>query len=995
MSLPRSLIPVQFVGGLDQRKPEKGVMPGKFIRLENCVRRKMSLIEKRFGVTALSDAVFGTSTAITEGVHLGNFNDDVFLIGNDKLYSYSEARDSWIDKGSCTTTHITNSPFVRNSGTQALYDVDSSDGMTVAAWEDSAGGVYYSVVDDSTGANLVYSTVVDASGSRPKVIALRDSFLLGYIVGAALKVRVITKAAPTTLGAAANIKGSAVDPAKYWDLDLYQGNYAVYAVSTTTPSIEVGYVDHNGVVGSPVTNTLPAPIVVGSAAATDFCSIVGDAENSLIWLFHGDATVDVDVITSDLITTDNETVQAVTARNGTGVVRSADNKFLVFYEIAAASVKDHFVRTAALSYTVGGSLTVSTAASTLRKSVGLASKAFEDGTNQFVLVAHESTLQPTYFLTRQDGFIAARIAGNIGGGLTRDSGDTLKSGLPRIQVTDDGAYTTLVQIRNRLEIESGGATLKSNKGLNKIALEFGAAINTDELGLNEHIAGGLIFAYDGVSVFEHGFFIFPEDLTKAAAAGGSLPAGDYSFRVIYEWTDARGQIHRSAPSIAITQTATLNQKITLTVPTLRVTDRTASSVKIVVYMAAIGLATVFYRKSETANTTATDTVAIEVATSADTTKEILYTTGGVLDNICPPAAKVVHEFKNRLWLGGTETGDIWYSKEFVTGEAVAFSDSLIMPMESDGGEIRAYATMDGADIIFKQDRIYYLTGEGPLDTGAQNDYGRPQLIASDVGTSIPNSVVEGPFGVAFKSDKGFYILTRRFQLKAVGDPVFDFNDLTVTSGTLHSIDNEVRWTTEEGTTLVYNYDFDQWSVFTNCPAIASCNGLGTYLRLQSDGTVQREVPDQFNDNNTRYSMAIETSWFAFAGIQGFQRIYELQLLGDFVSHHYTKLKVAYDYEEAYNQIVYFDTRSGLVSDSVYGEGTLYGDSEVYGGDGSEVYQFRFAPQRQKCESMKLRIEDIDTITSNGGGSVKFMVLTFDVGRKAGPYRLGAVKSIGG
>jgi hypothetical protein len=135
-----------------------------------------------------------------------------------------------------------------------------------------------------------------------------------------------------------------------------------------------------------------------------------------------------------------------------------------------------------------------------------------------------------------------------------------------------------------------------------------------------HIGGGTLLGYDGVAVFENGFYIFPEGATLSSGAGGSLPAGTYGFKILYEWTDAKGQIHRSVVSAALSNAVSLNDKVTLVVPTLRVSNRDLSSVKIVVYMTEAG-GSFYYRKSSTANTNATDTVTIEVATVVSNTAD--------------------------------------------------------------------------------------------------------------------------------------------------------------------------------------------------------------------------------------------------------------------------------------------------------------------------------------------------------------------------------------
>jgi hypothetical protein len=131
---------------------------------------------------------------------------------------------------------------------------------------------------------------------------------------------------------------------------------------------------------------------------------------------------------------------------------------------------------------------------------------------------------------------------------------------------------------------------------------------------------------------------------------------------------------------------------------------------------------------------------------------------------------------------------------------------------------------------------------------------------------------------------------------------------------------------------------------------------------------------------------------SFAGLQGFQRIYRILGLGNFVAHHYSKMDVAFDYENSYNDSATFDTRVGLGT-STYGTGD-YGEESPYGGSGSSVYQWRWKPKRQKCEAVKIRFQDIDTISTSGSGTVSFVALSFEVGIKGTANKLGAHKTIG-
>ncbi len=117
-------------------------------------------------------------------------------------------------------------------------------------------------------------------------------------------------------------------------------------------------------------------------------------------------------------------------------------------------------------------------------------------------------------------------------------------------------------------------------------------------------------------------------------------------------------------------------------------------------------------------------------------------------------------------------------------------------------------------------------------------------------------------------------------------------------------------------------------------------------------------------------------------------------LGDYLSNHHTQVKMAYDFEVAYSETVYFNVDNGL-DISYYGDDATYGDSDVYGGSGSSIYQWYLRPRRQKCQSIKLLIKDIDTISTAGSASFNFVGLTMMAGIKNGGPRVGSGKEIGG
>lgn len=1125
MALQFTNIPVLFSGGLDQKTSEQLVVPGKFLVLENCVRRKSGKIQKRFGFDVLSTDVTSSDDQITTGNRLAKFRDDLVMFSEDNMYSYSSSNDEWVDKGLVTSVLVDSEPLVRNSFIQALPDVATKRGVTVAAWTDARGGVRCSVSDDTTGASILYDTVVAALGAIPKVVAVGDYFIIAYrkTSNSNLCTRRIAINVPDTLEAEVNaVAGTMIDAP--WDCDVYN-NSAIFAFNNAT-NITVGYLAESGDIGSPAVNGLPGSTTI-SSRGRNALNVVADPARSRSYVhYHDDVDDDVKVTAfpASLISSVTADVEAAIGdiRNITGTVTSTGG-VRVFYEQSSASVKNHLVRTNTFTYD-NVTFTMGTAAE-FKRSVGLAAKAFTVDDDEFVTVVHESDLQSTYFTIKSDGYITTRMLQGVAGGLSRDSANALKSGLGRVQVDTDGRYIFPIQIRNKLQADLGGSILSSSRGIQKAALRFGeAAYNNDSLGQNLHVAGGILLAYDGVSATEHGFNLFPEDVdlfspsdfatpevftwtsptfaasaqadymhvtawdgttfavwldkdaagtaptgalyvasdvqievdivtgdtaaqvaTKVRAAllldatwiatfttstittatftvtqieagdvddpiarntgdtgngsftfsvttlggSGALDAGQYSYRAIYEWIDGRGQIHRSAPSTTNAITVGANTAVDIYVPTLRLTLKTdpRAECKIVLYRGTVGLTTVLYRLMEVDNDPTADTVVfsdVGAMTDAELAiQEILYTTGGVIENIAAPSSKVTVKHKNRMWLGGLENdSELAYSKEYVNGEGIGFSDFFRIQCDPRGGAITALASMDDKLIIFKRDQVFSLVGDGPLDTGAQNDYSRPQGIAGDIGCVEPDSIASVPDGLLFKSDKGIYKLTRSLGFEFVGAPVEDFNSLTITSATVLEDNNEVRFTTSDGSALIYNYHFDQWSTFSNYEAVSACNALGSYVHLKASGQVRTETPDLYLDAGGRIQMAIETSWLAFAGLQGYQRVRRLDFLGDYLSDHYTRVKIAYDYADVYTETVYFNVDEDL-DISYYGDDATYGSSTVYGGGGTAVYQFSIKPRMQKSQAMKLRFEDIDTKTAGGGGSFNLVGLTFEVGQKAG------------
>jgi len=489
---------------------------------------------------------------------------------------------------------------------------------------------------------------------------------------------------------------------------------------------------------------------------------------------------------------------------------------------------------------------------------------------------------------------------------------------------------------------------------------------------------------------------------------GSMAAGTYQYVAVWKWQDNQGFVHRSTPSIAKTHVITgSNRTCTIGVPILSLTKK--SNIVLEVYRTD-NLGQIFYKVSSVDSPTFninnndgyymynffTDSTA-----DADIIdNEILYTTGGVLDNNPPPPCSLIASYQNRLFIAGLDNKNlIQYSKITPPDQKdypVGFSDTFTIELDQAGGDITALVPLDDKLIIFKEKQIYYINGNGPNNLGQGATYIEPQLITTDVGCNNANSVVTMPNGLMFKSDKGIYILDRSLQVNYLGAAVEDFNDLTISSSILLNDVNQVRFITEDGVALVYDYYFNQWSTFTNYEGVDCDIFGGKLVLLRSNGYVQRENTSSFLDENDgenlHVPLVLETGDLSFAGLNGFQRVYRAHIVGEYKGRHNTVVSFAYDYSPVYIDSATFDGYS-VIGQYAYGTTGPYGETngDVYGGV-YVPYQFRVHLKQQKCTAIRVKIEDTQNEPYNEGFNISG--LTLQVGIKPSGYKLPANKSLG-
>lgn len=442
----------------------------------------------------------------------------------------------------------------------------------------------------------------------------------------------------------------------------------------------------------------------------------------------------------------------------------------------------------------------------------------------------------------------------------------------------------------------------------------------------------------------------------------------YYYQAIYSWTDNQGNEYNSAPSIPVPVTGLTSATtyiISVAVPTLRLTYKIASPIKIRLYRWSVANQ-VYYEVTSiiqpVLNSTTADYVTIidPLADASIIGNNIIYTTGGVVEDVNSPASSIMTLFDTRAWKVDAEDQNLlWYSKQVIEATPVEWSDLFTYYVAPNvgtvgsTGPITALAPMDDKLIIFKQDAIYFINGTGPDNTGANSAYpNSPYFITSTVGCSNPRSVVLMQNGLMFQSDKGIWLLDRSLQSTYIGAPVEAFNGATVTSAINVPGTTQIRFALSTGQDLMYDYFYGQWGTFVGKPSVSSCVFQGNHTFLNAQGPVYQESPGTYLDGSNPVLLGFTTGPIDLQGISGYQRAYGLALTGSYASPHRLVMGISFDFGPISQQYVITPTNPT----GVYDSDNVYGQTSPYGGPGA-IEQWRIQFNQQQCQSFQISLQE--------------------------------------
>lgn len=995
--------------GMDTKTDPKQLVMGKMELLENAYLISPGRFKKRNGYESLG--------VVENPNALAGYGDEVLAIANNKVYSYSAGKDGFVSVKTSTSSSSDQSfefcqveTYRGITNGYSMFTTSSAyhESGFIGIVSDSLSASWFSILDYQTKA-VIYGPVQIQTGSAisTKVFTLGAYFLIVYT--SSTNIKYIAVPANTTSGAlpsSVTIASNYDTTNKGFDADVLNG--VLYLVwSATTSAVGIASLDSSLALR---TSTLSLSDTVTGSIAIAGDETTGDLS---IAYYNGSAVKYLQCNISFTITSGPSTVETVNFVKTVALIIN-NNSGYIYYEVYSnVSLPSFCFYNNRINRSTITSGTAAAGASWVR-SVGIVSRPFYatvNGETSAYIFAGYTGNQPAagqgcVFLLNQSGVVISNIS----------PGNAYGIGIYTRSVAERPNVTSLVNRVSSTEFNT--CFLRANYGFSIGGDQysnfgaFGLTINFDSqysyasssAANNCHIVGGSLQMYDGRNVVEHGFNIIAEPpISGVASYNGStnnFPTGTYSYIIVYEWFDSQGNFHQGVPSVAFDVAVTGPQTtITLTIPTLRLTQK--NNVYLSVYRNTLSSPSLFNRVYQTPNADALNTTSADSISYADSvpdatiaTYQPIYTTGGVVPNYCVPSPRVIAKFKNRLLVVPAETPNIiWISKEItqgIPGVPVEFSAFLTIQVNTEGGDITALVQMDDKCVVFKMYTLFYFAGDGPNDTLTSDDISEPTEIPTDVGCTNQRSVVVTPVGVMFKSQKGIYLLDRSLSASYVGAEVEAYNNETIVSADLIPNTQQVRFLLDSGTCLVYDYLMKEWFIYTNHNGVDAVIYNGLYTYLGTNGKLLQETPNEFSDDGSFITMKLRTGWLSFAGIQGFQRVWKMNILGEYYSSHQLLVSLAYNFDPNIEQTVQFDL-DDVYDNGTYGESTPYGDEDTYGST-YPLEQFTIYPDIQKCESIQVTIEDVSNGTN--GESLSISSLGFEVGVEGGLNRLPASNKFG-
>lgn len=511
-----------------------------------------------------------------------------------------------------------------------------------------------------------------------------------------------------------------------------------------------------------------------------------------------------------------------------------------------------------------------------------------------------------------------------------------------VPVTLNGSFYTSWQVA--LPITRGA---QGRQGLELVTMDSETALSWPVANLGTSLYAGTHY-YDGRIVAESGFAWAPAIRDIVDAGSGSLPAGDYTYRVTYGRINNNGELEESAPSDPVTATIGASGLARLRVRTIGITSKMAvasattvptTPIYVIVYRTRIASSgdTLFYRVNKDPLASAYEVtpggqyVTIDDndldATITDGTHPILYTDSGELRHVIPESAIDTCVHKSRVWWIFADGKTVGFTQEASDGLVPAYADLQSFILDDPGERLVGLEGLYDKLLLFSTNYVYVVFGDGPSIAGTGSDLTSPTRITAPGGCVDRRSIVQCPMGVAYRSSRGFELVGPDLSVVFLGEPISrSLASYPKTTSAVHCPNSStIRWTvvdqetanqTALGRTFVYDYRRNRWSIYSLYigggrvdASYGAPNLAGTYhptygyVTGHYDTTaayVSREKTtadaNTWTDRtNVFIPVSLKLGWIKSAGDIGWQRVKQVGIEGTYYTPHKLTITLGYDY----------------------------------------------------------------------------------------------------
>jgi hypothetical protein len=978
-----------FAAGLDQKTDSRAMQPPALARCVDAQFDEVGGLQTRYPYAELGSDIFGGG-AISDARRIVQNGNELLLFTKDALYSWNAQLSKWVLKGTHLAVKVEEAARFVTTDDQVQCDRAELSGAIVYAWSTGSKG-YVAALDKTTGNVLMAPTALAGGASRLRVLALTTKILLTFYDGVGgLYAYALDPAAPATALAGASTTLTNSNYGEYYDVTRVLGaDQAVFACRRNpTTSYLVGTVTAGLTVAtSTKARVCTAAIAVSSTPDGQSVQVIRTDGTNILGDLVTVATL-ADAYTAQAIgTAPSATINQIAAAHRS-TTDSGANRCYVFW----SSLEDTHASGWSTKYNwvdTGNGLGTQ---DDFRYHLAPGSRAFDRDGRVFVwmafagapgfagAVAFGAQLQNTYFLYRDDGEFFAKAAMHRGGGFS-----DVTSFLPGVQGIDGETYAWCGVERRVINLGTKHRGYADGGPRDVVfAFDSNEARRCVRLGLSLYITGGEILQYDGERLAEVGFHVTQWDFALTQAVGPtSHTDGDYAYKGGFRWDNGQGETERSAGVVVGIVTVSGGPKGVAVGSAAHLTPTHKPNASCEFWRTAVdptadapfylitsrdprdtGLsANEYIVNDSTSGNLATLGDSIPVADLLDL--ESHPENGSFLESLAPPAATIIAATDTRLFIAGV-AGDkdrVWYSKQRSDSEVAAFNDALTINVPPGGGDITALAYLNETLIVFRETAVYAMPGDGFDNGGGGNNFGPGRALSLDVGAVNHEGVGLTDKGLLFKSSKGWYLLTKGWSLEYVGGAVSDYDSETPLAMQVVESQHQVRILTS-ARMLVLDTLVGQWGEWSINDGVHACMWNGSHVYLASAGAKQQQTLH----TGLTYGMDIETGWIKLADLQGFGRIRWFEILGQYISAHHLRVRLARDYWKD-GVDTYFQDKSWAPQPSV-------------------VLQLRQGPSIQQVQALKIRITAMgtDDLSAPDGAALKLTGLGLELGFKRGLNR---------